>query len=77
MFLFLQYSGTALHEAAIVGNNNIITYLIDHGAGVNNVTTPVSYHYNIVYYCTTSFFKGGYVCFLVFILVWEVILIEE
>ena len=39
---------TALHEAAKVGNNNIITYLIDHGAGVNDVNT-VSYHYNIVY----------------------------
>ena len=44
----MQDNGTALHDAAAVGNNNIITYLIDHGAGVNDVTR-VSYHYSIVY----------------------------
>ena len=42
---------TALHYAVEVGNSNVITYLIDHGAGVNNVTI-VSYYHNIVYlYC--------------------------
>ena len=70
LYLFLQDNGTALHDAAEVGNNNAITYLIDHGAGVNDVTN-VSYHY---YYSTTSFSREVMFPFwYVFILVWEVI----
>ena len=36
---------TALHFAAEVGDNSVITYLIDHGAEVNDVNV-VSYHRN-------------------------------
>ena len=33
------------------GNNNVITFLLDHGAGVNDVETIVSNHtYSVHYY---------------------------
>ena len=44
-FVFLQNS-TALHFAAGNGSNKVITFLIDHGAGVNAIDM-VSYHRNI------------------------------
>ena len=37
---------TALHYAACKGGNKVITFLTDHGAGVNDVN-KVSYHHNI------------------------------
>ena len=36
--VFLQYNWTALHYAARYGRDNIITYLISHGARVDDVT---------------------------------------
>ena len=44
-YVFLQDS-TALHFAAYSGSNKVITFLIDHGAGVNAID-DVSYHHNI------------------------------
>ena len=44
-YVFLQNS-TALHWAADEGSNKVITFLIDHGAGVNAINY-VSYHHNI------------------------------
>ena len=44
-YVFLQ-DMTALHIAAWKGSNKVITFLIDHGAGVNNID-KVSYHHNI------------------------------
>ena len=34
-----QDQNTALHIAAEYGNNSIITYLLDHGAGINDQNT--------------------------------------
>ena len=44
-YVFLQ-DITALHYAADAGSNKVITFLIDHGAGVNAID-EVSYHHNI------------------------------
>ena len=44
-FVFLQ-NRTALHYAAEKGSNKVLTFLIDHGAGVNDVS-KVNYHHNI------------------------------
>ena len=44
-YVFLQNS-TALHFAAGEGSNKVITFLIDHGAGINAINV-VSYHHNI------------------------------
>ena len=44
-YVFLQ-NNTALHWAADRGSNKVITFLIDHGAGVNAINS-VSYHQNI------------------------------
>ena len=44
-YVFLQ-NNTALHYAAWKGSNKVITFLIDHGAGVNAIDN-VSYHHNI------------------------------
>ena len=41
-YVFLQ-NNTALHFAAEKGSNKVITFLVDHGAGVN-VINDVSYH---------------------------------
>ena len=40
--VILQDNYTALHFAAIGGNYNVVDYLINHGARVNDVTS-VSY----------------------------------
>ena len=40
--VILQYNRTALHYAAIGGNYNVVDYLINHGARVNDVDN-VSY----------------------------------
>ena len=45
--VFLQSNNTALHYAAWGGSNNVITFLLYHGAGVNDVG-EVSYHHNYV-----------------------------
>ena len=50
VYIFLQNNSTALHHAAAVGNNNVITFLLDHGAGVNDVDTYVSNHNDIMCY---------------------------
>ena len=42
MFVFLQFSRTALHRAAKEGHNNVVTFLCSHGAGVNDVDKWVS-----------------------------------
>lgn len=38
---------TPLHVAAFIGNENVVSYLLDHGASVNSVTqrgeTPLHY----------------------------------
>ena len=44
-YVFLQ-NNTALHYAAEKGSNKVITFLIDHGAEVNDLNL-VSYHHNI------------------------------
>ena len=44
-YVFLQ-NMIALHYAVVNGSNKVITFLIDHGAGVNNIDN-VSYHHNI------------------------------
>ena len=43
---FLQDNGTALKWAAMNGRNNIINYLIDHGARVDDVDRVSKYHCN-------------------------------
>ena len=44
-----QDNDTALHYAAIYGKNNTLTYLINHGAGVDDVNI-VSYYIYISQY---------------------------
>ena len=41
--VFLQDNWTALHYAALEGSNKVITFLLHHGAGVDD-TNIVSYH---------------------------------
>ena len=36
-YVFLQTNYTAMHYAAYCGNNNIIMFLINHGAEVDDV----------------------------------------
>ena len=35
--VFLQVNSTALHYAAEGGSNNVITFLLHHGAGVDDI----------------------------------------
>ena len=45
--VFLQTNNTALHFAAFEGSNKVITFLLDNGAGINDVD-DVSYYYILV-----------------------------
>ena len=36
--------------AAMEGNNNVITFLLDHGAGVNDVDYVSNHTYSVHYY---------------------------
>ena len=42
--ILLQVNNTALHCAADVGSNKVITFLLHHGAGVDDIN-DVSYHH--------------------------------
>ena len=53
MLCNLQRENTALHIAAQYGNNSIITYLLDHGAGINN-DNVVSFIYYIYFVCYSN-----------------------
>ena len=47
--VILQDNYTALHYAVMSGNYNVVDYLINHGARVNDVTS-VSYYNNVSYH---------------------------
>ena len=45
--VFLQVNSTALHSAAEGGSNNVITFLLHQGAGVDDID-KVSYHHMLL-----------------------------
>ena len=57
--VFLQDKDTALHYAAMEGSNNVITFLLHHGAGVDHVD-KVSYHHMYHFAWANQREKQGY-----------------
>ena len=45
--VLLQINYTALHYAVVEGSNNVITFLLHHGAGVDDFSN-VSYHHMLL-----------------------------
>ena len=69
--VFLQSNRTALHEAAQEGSNKVITLLLHHGAGVDDIDN-VSYHHMLLYW-SALYNSTVNICISVFIIFSEII----